>query len=760
MQLLILESPNKVKDVQKYASQLGQPCTVMATCGHILDLPPMNRGACIDLKTFAPTELVPRDAAGERRIAALRKAISQATRVIVATDPDREGEAIAAEVWPWIPAGRGCRATFEEITLRGVERGLSNIQTDIKRPSADAAAARRVIDRLAGWHATATVFEKLRHLKGLSAGRLQSAALRLVVDRFRENSEFKSSTTYGVRLKLRTSRGEEFTARLLDNEDSPKIFATATEAQSFPKPATASVAAVNSHRKEQKPRPPFEATSWLQVAQKALRLNVRDATAAIQSLFEQGQTTYPRTDTVRVSVDAIEWARDELSQRFGLQYVPPSPVEHKDRAGAQGAHEAIRPTIPHEPGDLGARRSGPLADAYALIEARFLASQAAARIVEQTTAIISADEAKFKATGQVELFDGWKRVLQIDAHEEPEKIDHAAQSPDDEPDALPPLQPRQALTVLEIQVVPITTKPKPLFTQAALVAELKRLGIGRPSTYPTIVPLLLSRAWVTEQAPPSTGRRKKKTDCPPVLVPEPTAFELADFLAAAFPSLVDYSFTAAMEDQLDQIEAQKLSRVEVSSAWWARFARELDVAKAIKPHVPERPDLGFCPKCQREGRGGHLRLITGTKDERRYEFAACDQDTKAKQVCGYTSPTEGGLLIPRTDCPTCGTSMRAIRRRDGGHSWLCSNCPQPKWFVADEKWTMVPVPSCSKCSKSMTHRERSNHKGNFFWACFGCEVFLDSDVFGGLPPAAKPRPTKEKSSRRDPCYATTPRRQA
>ena len=132
----------------------------------------------------------------------------------------------------------------------------------------------------------------------------------------------------------------------------------------------------------------------------------------------------------------------------------------------------------------------------------------------------------------------------------------------------------------------------------------------------------------------------------------------------------------------------------------------------------------------------------------------------AEMVCGYTSPTEGGLLIPRTDCPTCGTSMRAIRRRDGGHSWLCSNCPQPKWFVADEKWNMVPVPSCSKCSKSMTHRERSNHKGDFFWACFGCEVFLDSDVFGGLPPAAKPRPTKEKSSRRDPCYATTPRRQA
>jgi DNA topoisomerase-1 len=730
MQLLILESPNKVKDVQKYASQLGQPCTVMATCGHILDLPPMNRGACIDLKTFAPTELVPRDAAGERRIAALRKAISQATRVIVATDPDREGEAIAAEVWPWIPAGRGCRATFEEITLRGVERGLSNIQTDIKRPSADAAAARRVIDRLAGWHATATVFEKLRHLKGVSAGRLQSAALRLVVDRFREHQDFRPATTYGIRLKLTAGSGGLFTARLLDG-DEPKVFPTLAEAKAFPKPSSAVVASLTSNRKNQKPRPPFEATSWLQVAQKALHLSIREASFLTQALFEEGKTTYPRTDSVRVSADAIDWARAEIARRFGQKYVPALPVEYKESSAAQGAHEAIRPTIPHESSDLAARAAGPLAEAYALIEARFLASQAAARIVDETKAIFAADGAKYEARGQVEIFDGWRRVLTTDAAEEPDKIDTAKPShTEEESSALPSLQTGEALAVVDLEIVPITTKPKPLFTQASLVAELKRLGIGRPSTYPTIVPLLLARSWVTETAPADskTKTKNKKADATPVLVPAPVAFELADFLSSAFPSLVDYSFTAAMEEQLDQVEATKLSRHQVASSWWLRFHHELEAAKTIRPRLADRPDLGSCPKCEGEGRAGRLRLITGSKGDRRYEFAACDQDTKEKQVCGYTSTTDGGLLIPRTQCPDCRTAMRPVRRRDGGHSLVCSNCPETRWFVADAKWALVRAPKCPKCSQPMNHRP--NQKGEFFWGCFTCKVFLDSDPFG------------------------------
>ena len=731
MDLIILESPNKTKDVQTYAEKLGFKCEVKATKGHILDLPHMSKGACVDLRTFTPTETVPRDSAGAERIQQLKQAIKRADRVIVATDPDREGEAIAAEVWPWIPRGKAYRATFDEITLRGVEAGLSKMQPELHQSAADAAHARRVIDRLAGWNASDVVFQKLRHLSGLSAGRLQSASLRLVVERFRDNQGFKSTSTYGVRLKLRSSSDKEFTARLLDQDGTPKVFQTQSEASAFIAPKQTVVSDLVTARKENKPRPPFEATSWLQVAQKALGMNVKTATAAIQGLFEQGQTTYPRTDTVRVSEDAIVWAREELKRRFGQTYVPPAPWEHKDRGLSQGAHEAIRPTLPHEPTDLEGRKSGEWGPAYALIEARFLASQAAAQVVQNTRALLETNGMLFEARGVVELFDGWRRVVATDAQEEPEKTEQAKEE-EEETGALPPLEKGQSLTVVGFEVTTNTTKPKPLFSQAALVAELKRLGIGRPSTYPTIVPLLLSRGWVTEQAPPSIKRKKKAADSLSVLVPEPVALELSDFLAKAFPSLVDYRFTADLEANLDRIESGKSTRLEVAAAWWERFNGEIVLAKTLRVEAPQRPDLGPCPKCSSEGRGGHLRLIKGDKEGRAYEFAACEVDTKVSTVCGYTAPTENGALIAGLNCPACSATLKPVRRRNGGHSWLCSGCPDNKWFLADKSWRIVEPPTCGKCEQPMAHREQSEHKGVFFWGCFGCKLYLDSDAFGAI----------------------------
>jgi len=729
--LLILESPNKIKDVRKYAEQLGLNCEVKATVGHILDLPHMSKGACVDLRTFSPTETVPRDSAGAERIRQLKQAIALADRVIVATDPDREGEAIAAEVWSWIPRGKAFRATFDEITLRGVEAGLKKMRPELHQSAADAAHARRVIDRLAGWNASDVVFQKLRHLSGVSAGRLQSASLRLVVERFRENQGFKSTSTYGVRLKVRSSGDQEFTARLLNPDGTPKVFQSQSEASAFGAPKQIVVSDLETARKENKPRPPFEATSWLQVAQKALGMNVKTATAAIQGLFEQGQTTYPRTDTVRVSEDAIVWAREELKKRFGENYVPPAPWDHKDRGLSQGAHEAIRPTLPHEPTDLEGRKSGEWGPAYALIEARFLASQAAAQIVQNTRARLEVDGMLFEAKGVVELFDGWRRVVATDAEEEPEKNDQK-KGEDDENGALPPLEKGQTLGVVGFEVTTNTTKPKPLFSQASLVAELKRLGIGRPSTYPTIVPLLLSRGWVTEQAQPNTKRKKMAADSLSVLVPEQVAFELADFLSKAFPSLVDFRFTAEMEANLDRIESGEATRLKVATVWWERFNAEIVSAKKLQVEAPKRPDLGPCPKCGNEGRAGHLRLIKGEKDGRAYEFAACEVDTKVSTVCGYTAPTENGALIAGLNCPRCSSTLKPVRRRNGGHSWICPACPDNKWFLADKAWRIVKAPSCEKCQQLMVHRERTEHQGEFFWGCFGCKFYLDSDVFGSL----------------------------
>jgi DNA topoisomerase-1 len=745
MDLIVLESPNKVKDVQKYAEAAGFTCRVTATVGHLLDLPPMSVGPAVDTRTFALDQLQPRDSGAGDRVNRLKAAIGQASRVIVATDPDREGEAIAAEVWQWIPASKAWRASFEEITLAGVATGLRAMRPELRTPAVEAAHARRVIDRLAGWHGTSVVFEKLRQHRGLSAGRLQSAALRLVVERHRESQVFRAISTYGVRLKVKAPGGTEFLARLVAQDGTAITFPSKSDAEGFRSPTMIGVALVDAERKTQKPRPPFEAASWLQVACKALRITVKDATQATQSLFEGGLTTYPRTDTVRVAYDAIAWARAELERRFGPAYVPPSPWEHKDRGASavQGAHEAIRPTIPHgPPSELEGRREHVWARAYALIEARFLASQAAARIVNETTARLEADDgAVFLAKGQVEIFDGWKRVVTTDAEEE---ADHAGGGAapvafeDDGDDDLPPLAAGDRLEVLATEITTHTTKPKPLFTQASLVAELKRRGIGRPSTYHTVVPLLLGRGWATEEAAAGGEKRRKKVDQLPVLVPALVGLDLCAFLCEAFPGLVDYDFTASMEAALDEIEAGSRTRADVGAAWWSRFEPELLAARVLKPQFRERKDLGPCPKCAAEGRSGRLRLIEGVNGETKkaYSFGACDADTKETRLCGTKAQVHEGELLPSSPCPSCRQPLKAINRKDGGHSWKCE---EHGWFLADRRWRLVAPPSCPTCNTAMTHRERQDPKGEFFWACFTHKVFLASDEFGAIEKPKKRR---------------------
>lgn len=736
MDLIIVESPKKVPEVQKYAEKLGLKTKVMATCGHLVDLPPMAEGVGVDIARFTGTAVVPRSADAERRIAQLKSAIRQADRVVVAADADREGEAIASQVWGLIPSGRAWRASFEEITAAGVQRGLKEMQPRLNVPALEAATARRLIDRLAGWHATAVVFEKLRGHRGISAGRLQSAALRLVVERQRENASFKPTTTFGIRIQVRTPAGNVFFARLVDTDGSRRSFATRNEAEAFKAPARVLVASVQKDGKSQRPKPPFEATSWLQVAQKALGLSVKEATAATQALFEGGRTTYPRTDTVRVAEEAILWARAEILRRFGAEYLPEKPWVHKDRSGiVQGAHEAIRPTVCSEALELEQRRSDPFGHAYGLIEERFLASQAAARIVEQTIANLTGDGFAFRATGEVEIFPGWRRVLATHAEEEAAEVETKRDRTEEDvaEGALPRLSANDELRVTGVEVVPETTRPKPLFSQASLVAELKRLGIGRPSTYQSLIPLLFSRGWVTEEIPRPTVPGEKKNrgskKALPVLVPTQVGFDLADFLKEAFPGLVDYEFTAALEAALDEIEEGKKNYREVGRNWWSRFEVELGAARNMVIRQPERKDLGPCPKCRAEGRAGRLRLLKGTsaKSGKAYEFAACDVDTKDARFCGHTAPVHDSELQKLAPCPECQGDMRPVRRKDGGHSWVCA---KHGWFLANGRWEVVKAPICQKCGQPMSHRERSGVKGQFFWACFEDRIFTDSDAFG------------------------------
>ena len=741
MDLIILESPNKVADVEKYARKCGLEARATATVGHLVDLPPMRDGAAVRLETFTAGQLVPRDKQAANRIARLKADIAKADRVIVATDPDREGEAIAAQVWPWIPKGRAWRAHFHEITATGIARGLSEMTRVLDSHAVDASVTRRMIDRLAGWHASALAFEKLPGHRGVSAGRLQSAALRLVVERFREHKAFEPVVTFGVTIRLRTSTGEEFSAEL---SSSGRVcrFPARAEAESIRVPGKVIAQRVVTSQRSEGPRPPFEASSWLQVAQKALGLSIKDATAATQGLFETGSTTYPRTDCVRVSDDAINWAREELLRRFGPKYVPAVPWQHgRMGAGVQGAHEAIRPTLDeHE--SLKRRRAGKWGAAYALIESRFLASQAAARELDRTVVTFEGGEMEFTSRGEVELFGGWRDVLGDDPKEESAN----AQASDEVEDAgpLPRLVAGMAITVLGAEITSHVSKPKPLFTQASLIAELKRRGIGRPSTYQSVVPILLSRFWAEERIGSDgseTSRSKERRRKLPVLVPTRVGTSLADFLAAAVPSLVNYEFTATVEGDLDQIEAGTCTRVQVGHRWWEAFQAEIEGAKVLPSRKLERPLLGECPKCLQEGRPGKLRLIKGVSrtSGKAYEFAACDADEMDVKVCGYTASAEKGKLQRQAACPECGAAMKPIRRRDGGHSLVCV---RDGWFLADKRWVVVRAPRCPRCAGAMTHRERSGAQGFFFWACFADGAFVDADAFGKVRGAIVVKGTK------------------
>jgi DNA topoisomerase-1 len=743
--LIILESPNKINDVERYARAQGLDAKVIATVGHLLDLPPMSEGPAIDTRTFALSNLQPRDSGAGERIARIRAAISQADRVIVATDPDREGEAIGAGIWDWIPRAKAWRATFEEITLTGVERGLREMRPGLALSAVEAAHTRRVIDRLAGWHGTALVFEKMRQHEGLSAGRLQSAALRLIVERHRDYDAFRPSISYRLRAVLRTSSGAELLATLVDEQGSERAFPTEDEVRKVMLPPNVCVADARARQTEQRPKPPFEASSWLQVACKVLGLSVREATQAAQGLFEAGRTTYPRTDSVRVAPEAIMWARKEIETRFGQAYVPVGRWDHADDAKkVQGAHEAIRPTIPGDShGDAASRRTGPWAEAYALIEARFLASQAAACVIEQTTLTFAGGGLHLVARGQVQLFDGWRRVLSTDAEEEADqhRSDQAGSDDLDENEKLPAVAIGDRLDVVRAEVSARATKPRPLFTQASLVAELKRLGIGRPSTYQTVVPLILSRGWATERvATPGRSAGKAKATSPASLVPSAAGQDLCAFLIEALPSLVDYEFTASMEKALDDIEEGTKGRVEAVAAWWCRFEQELVAARSLAPRYLERKDLGPCPKCTLEGRAGRLRLIQGVSAEtkRPYEFAACDVDLRDARVCGHKAQVSDGELLVSPPCPECLQSLRAVTRKDGGRSWVCE---QHGWLLAGRRWELVVAPQCPRCSSPMVHRERRDPKGEFFWACFNDRVFLGSDRFGRVESARRSRGT-------------------
>ena len=583
--LLIVESPKKARTI---SALLAGQFRVEASLGHVRDLPARQLGVDVE-GGFAPTYVpVPRARA---RLAQLRSAAAGATRVLLATDPDREGEAIA---WHLVAAlglrpGSYGRVAFHEITARAVREALARPR-EIDGALVDAQQARRILDRLVGYKVSPLLWRKVE--KGTSAGRVQSVALRLIVEREREIEAFTKREYWRIAATLAPASppSEEFRAGLVEIDGQKaeiKDEATARATVEWLRDPAASFSVVETERKtrERTPPPPFTTSTLQQAAAGRLRIGAKRTMALAQSLYESGLITYHRTDAVFSAPEAVAAAREAILARFGPAHLPASPRRYASRQkNAQEAHEAIRPTDPtRAPGELTASLPAEERRLYELIWQRFLASQMSpARYVVDTAEIAvshPSHRGRLRARATTLVFPGYLAVYGIaeDDEEQPRALDDEEEAPANR--RLPSLRVSEPLDCRDVEPTQHFTKPPPRFTEASLVRALESLGIGRPSTYATILATIEERGYVRLAS--DRGERLRS------FAPTGLGRAANDFLCAHFAEVVDTAFTARLEDELDAVAAGALGWRDLLARFYARLATSLAAAAgAAKVEVP------------------------------------------------------------------------------------------------------------------------------------------------------------------------------
>lgn len=643
MQLVVVESPTKAKKIQGF---LGERFRVLASGGHVRDLPPKELG--VDLDTFAAEYEVLEAKASF--LARIRDAARQAEHVFLATDPDREGEAISwhlAEALR-LKSGSYSRARFDEITPRAIEAALK-AAGPIDGALVDAQQTRRILDRVVGWK----VSPLLNPLgKNHSAGRVQSAALHLVVSREQQRKAFKPtdywtlSARYGNQLRARyaqpNDKGELEDTRLSSQAEADAVVARARGPHV--------VKHVERKPTERRAPPPFTTMELQQAAGRALKLSLDRTMELAQELFEGGFITYHRTDSPALSEEAIAMARAFIAQDFPAG-LPDKPNVFKAKGGAQEAHEAIRPTSLGEA--LPEGLTGDAAALYKLIRARFLASQCKPAIYDTTAVAIESGDTTWRARGSVRAFPGWQHYVSDEA------------SDGEKHDELPPLVQGQVLQLVDIAVEKKVTQPPPRFTLLTLAKEMERTGIGRPSTYAAIAGkqgVLIRREYISE-------------DSKGFITPTPRGSAVDDVLSRAFASLVAVDYTAQLEARLDEIAEGKAAHTQELRAWWGDFQRLLGAAPAaVEDLLRQRPELAAaapeapkptgrkCPRCAE----GELLLCQGKKGE----FLACSR-WRATPKCDYTAdPSAKPASRP---CPRCTGPMEEVTGKKGPYVRCLAN---------------------------------------------------------------------------------------
>ena len=633
MDLIIVESPTKAKTLGKF---LGDKYDVEATMGHLKDLPKSQLGIDIE-HDFKPEFVeVPRNLEIIKKIKAEGK---KAKIIYLATDPDREGEAIAQHVAEILKASNKTkRVAFHEITKEAVEEAITSPR-EIDKNLVDAQTARRVLDRLVGYKLSPLLWKKVR--RGLSAGRVQSVAVRLIVEKEREIEAFKSQEYWEIFSTVRElKKSKDFTVQLINQEVKNKE--TADKITGELGKAKYSVSDVRKREVTKSPFPPYTTSTMTQAAARIFGWSSKRTMSIAQKLYEEGLITYHRTDSFNLSIPAVATLRKYIEKEFGKNYLPDSPKLYKTNSkSAQEAHEAIRPTnINHKfelTDDKWAKDEETL---YKLIWARFVACQMTASVFDETTIDVSAGDYLLRASGQVMKFDGWRRVI-------PAKLDIEGSI------VLPEVSVGEELDLIKNWSEQKFTQPPARFNEASLIKTLEKLGIGRPSTYAPTISTIQIRNYVEK----NEGKFS------------PTSIGIAvnDFLIENFSDVFEYAFTADMEDRLDKVADGKLLWNKEIKDFYGPFEKKLKgVEKNAKRVKIEVEKLGKkCPDCET----GELVIRTG----RFGKFISCSRFPECKYTDKYLEKV--GMK-----CPDCKTGEVIVKKTGKGRKFFgCSRYPECKY---------------------------------------------------------------------------------
>ena len=663
--LVIVESPAKAKTIKKY---LGEDYNVIASMGHIRDLPKAQMGVDIN-DNFKPRYInIP---GKSKLIKELKSLAADSEMVYLATDPDREGEAISwhlAHILK-LDTTQKNRVTFGEITKKGITEGMANKRT-IDQDLINAQQARRILDRIVGYKLSPFLWEKIKG--GLSAGRVQSVAVKLIVDRHREIESFIPQEYWNIDATL-AAGNKKFKARYygtdgekisVDNEAQAMEIKASSEEMPF------EIAKITKGNRKRLPAPPFITSSLQQEASRRLGFTASRTMRAAQTLYEGvevagygqlGLITYMRTDSLRVSDEAVFAAKAFIKEKFGEQYVPNYKRTYKQKNNAQDAHEAIRPTnVNITPEVANASLSGDVAKLYKLIWERFVASQMADCLQETVAVDISCGNHLYKANGYTVLFEGFTALYEEQTDEKKEKET-----------ALPPLEEATKLKLKEIETAQKFTQPPSEYTEATLIKALEENGIGRPSTYAPIIYTITEKAYVE--------RDGKK------LVPTALGTTINDLLEAQFSNIVNVKFSADMETNLDEIEAGEKEWTAVLSDFYTDFSKDLEKAQADmegkKVKVPDVVTDEICEEC-----GKPMVIKTGKFGK----FLACSGFPDCKNTKRIVKYAKGS-------CVKCGGKMLVLTSKRGRVFYACednTNCKFITWEEPTDK-------SCEVCGKSL-----------------------------------------------------------